>query len=169
MPRGPRPKPALMVVRDGNPGHQKIRESVIVPPDELPEPEWLETWPATRDTVQQRVNARAREVARREWRRVVPVLKVAAGLGAVDMVTLHDYCVCVAQLDACNRDIAARGFLIEGERGWQKNGSTTIAGQLRTQLKAYIGELGLSPSARTRLTPPKGAGDDGGDPFAAVG
>ena len=159
-----RPKSHLAVVREGNPGHQKTRDPVIVPDAELPEPEWLETWPATRDKAQQRVNARCREVARREWRRVVPVLKVAAGLGAVDATTLHDYCVCVATLDQCNRDIATRGMLIEGERGWQKNGSTTVAAQMRTQLARYIGELGLSPSARTRLTPPKGAEDDG-DPF----
>lgn len=166
MKSGPRPRPALQVVREGG----TPRPSVVVPPDELPEPEWLDTWPATRDKVQQRINARAREVARREWRRVVPVLKVAAGLGAVDATILHDYCVCVARLDEAERDISTRGALVLGERGWQKNGYTTIAAQLRTQLARYIGELGLSPSARTRLAPAKkgGEGDDG-DPFADVG
>lgn len=169
---GNRPKPALMVVRDGNPGHkaQSKLESVAVPPAELPEPDWLEVWPAVRgDTEQQAVNKRARLVAREEWRRVVPVLQVAAGLGAIDAQILRDYCICVARIDEGERDISRRGALVEGERGWQKNGWTTIVGQYRTQLKAYIGELGLSPSARTRLTPPKGANDDGGDPFAAVG
>lgn len=170
MPRGARPKPALQVVRDGNPGHRPIRESVVIPPDDLPEPDWLEVWPAVRDKAQQAVNQRAREVARREWRRVVPVLKVAAGLGAVDAMVLRDYCVCVARLDEAERDISTRGALLMGERGWQKNGYTTIAAQLRTQLARYIGELGLSPSARTRLAPPKKGPDDGdGDPFSAVG
>ena len=168
MKPGPRPTPALQLVREGNPGHQKVRESVVIPPDELPEPEWLETWPAVRDKDLQKVNARCREVARREWRRVVPVLKIAAGLGAVDAMVLLDYCVCVAILDQCNRDIATRGLLIEGERGWQKNGATTVAAQMRTQLARYIGELGLSPSARTRLSPPKD-NPDHGDPFSAVG
>jgi phage terminase, small subunit, putative, P27 family len=165
---GPRPKTHLEVVREGNPGHRPLKDPVVVPDAELPEPEWLETWPATRDKLQQRVNARAREVARREWRRVVPVLQRAAGLGAVDAQVLLDYCICVAQLDEANRALATQGMLMLGERGWQKNGYTTIAAQLRTQLARYIGELGLSPSARTRLTPPKGADDDG-DPFAAVG
>ena len=165
---GNRPRPALQVVREGNPGHRPVRQSVVIPPDDLPEPEWLDTWPATRDKAQQRVNARAREVARREWRRVVPVLKVAAGLGAVDATILHDYCVCVARLDEAERDISTRGALVQGERGWQKNGYTTIAAQLRTQLARYIGELGLSPSARTRLAPKKDADDDGGDPFDAT-
>lgn len=165
---GPRPRPALTVVREGNPGRKRVRESAVVPPDELPEPDWLEVWPAVRDKVQQRVNARAREVARREWRRVVPVLKVATGLGAVDAMVLQDYCVCVARLDECERDMSTRGMLILGERGWQKNGSTTVAAQMRTQLARYIGELGLSPSARTRLAPKKGADDDEGDPFGAT-
>lgn len=161
MKPGPRPRPALQVVREGG----TPPPSVVIPPDELPEPDWLETWPATRDKAQQRVNARGREVARREWRRVVPVLKRAAGLGAVDATILHDYCVCVARLDEAERDISTRGALVLGERGWQKNGYTTIAAQLRSQLARYIGELGLSPSARTRLAPPKG-GQDEGDPFA---
>jgi len=166
---GNRPKPALQVVREGNPGHRPVRESVVIPPDELPEPEWLDVWPATRDKDLQGVNRRAREVARIEWRRVVPVLKVATGLGAVDAQILRDYCICVARIDQGERDISTRGALVEGERGWQKNGWTTIVGQYRQQLARYIGELGLSPSARTRLAPKKDADDDGGDPFAAVG
>lgn len=162
---GPKPKPHLQVVREGNPGKRPIKASVKLPPAELVEPDWTAVWPPVRDKAQQEVNRRAREVARTEWLRVVPVLQKTAGLAAVDVTILTDYCVCVARIDECERDISRRGMLIEGERGWQKNGSTTVAGQYRTQLKAYIGELGLSPSSRTRLTPPKGDDDDGDDPF----
>lgn len=161
---GPKPKPFLQVVREGNPSKKQLNEGVVLPPAELDEPDWLDTWPAVTDKAQQAVNRRAREVARREWRRVVPVLRHTAGLGEVDATILADYCICVARIDECERDISRRGMLIEGERGWQKNGATTVAGQYRTQLKAYIGELGLSPSARGRMTPPKGD-DDGDDPF----
>lgn len=164
---GNRKRPALQVVREGNPGHRPIADPVVVPPAELPEPDWLEVWPATRDREQQAVNRRAREVARAEWRRVVPVLEKAAGLGAVDAMVLRDYVVCCARIDEGERDISRRGALVLGERGWQKNGWTTIVGQYRTQLARYIGELGLSPSARTRLAPPKGGEGDDGDPFSA--
>lgn len=159
-----RARPPLQVVREGNPGHKPVKTGVVAPPGELVEPDWLETFPSTRDKEPQAVNRRAREVARREWRRVVPVLKTSAGLAEVDTQVVQDYCVCVARIDQCEREISARGLLIEGERGWQKNGATTVAGQYRTQLKAYIGELGLSPSARGRLTPP-GDDDDGDDAF----
>ncbi|GGM04846.1 hypothetical protein GCM10010099_21200 [Streptomyces cinereus] len=158
---GPRPKPPLQVVREGNPGRRPVREGVRLPPSDLEEPDWLETFPAIRgDEGQRAINARCREIARREWRRVVPVLKYTAGLAEVDTQTVMDYCVCVARIDQCEREISRNGLLIQGERGWQKNGATTVAGQYRQQLARYIGELGLSPSARGRLTPPEGNEDD---------
>ncbi len=162
---GPAPKPFLQVVREGNPGKRPVEPGVVLPPADLEEPDWLETFPAVRDKDVQAANRRAREVARREWRRVAPVLKASAGLADVDTNLLHDYCVCVARIDQCERELSHNGLLQLGERGWQKNGATTIVGQYRTQLRAYIGELGLSPSARTRLKPTEGGGDDGGDPF----
>ncbi|MEV6159406.1 phage terminase small subunit P27 family [Nonomuraea sp. NPDC052129] len=156
----PGKRPALAVVREGNPGKRPVEMGVILPPAELAEPDWQETFPTVRDKAQQALNRRAREIARREWRRVVPVLKHTAGLAEVDATLLSDYCVCVARIDQCERDLSTRGLQVEGERGWQKNGATTIVSQYRAQLKVYIRELGLSPSARTGLRPPGGDDDD---------
>lgn len=158
----PRPKPNLQVVREGNPGKRAVKEGLKLPPAELAEPSWPQVFPATKVTAETK---RLREVASREWRRIVPVLKYTAGLAEVDMTVLTDYCVCVARIDQGERAITRQGALIEGERGWQKNGWTTIAGQYRTQLRSYIVELGLSPSARVKIDPPKGDDDDE-DPFA---
>jgi P27 family predicted phage terminase small subunit len=154
----PRPKPALSVVREGNPGHRPVKDSLKLPPADLIEPDWSETFDGESDLV-----ARCRLVASREWARIVPVLKVSAGLAAVDTTVLHDYCVCVARIDQCERDLSRNGLTMLGERGWQKNGATTIVSQYRAQLKAYIGELGLSPSARVKL--PSGGDDGDDDPF----
>lgn len=162
---GARPKPLLQVVREGNPGKRPLPESLRLPPADLAEPDWLDTFPTVPDLDQRAVNTRCREVARREWRRVVPVLEHTAGLAAVDAQLLHDYCVCVARIDQCERALSREGLLQLGERGWQKNGATTIVGQYRTQVRAYIGELGLSPSARTGLKPPKGPEHGNDDPF----
>ncbi len=160
-----RKRPPLAVVRDGNPGHRPVKEGVKLPPAELEEPDWLEAFPAVKgQATQLSANRRCREVARREWQRVVPVLKYTAGLAAVDVTVLQDYCICVARIDQCERLLSRQGLLMEGERGWQKNGASTIASQYRAQLKTYISELGLSPSARGRITPPKGD-DDEDDPF----
>lgn len=161
-----RKRPPLAVVREGNPGKRPVQMGVVLPPAELEEPDWQETFPQVRgDRDKVELNKRARAVARREWRRVVPVLKNTAGLAAVDSHLLQDYCICVARIDQCERDLSRRGMLIEGERGWQKNGSTTVVSQYRAQLRAYIGELGLSPSARAGLAPLGDDDDDGDDVF----
>lgn len=162
---GPRPKPRLQIVREGNPGKRPVREGVKLPPSPLAEPNWLDLFPTVSDMDQRGINTRCREIARREWRRVVPVLKLSAGLTDVDTQTVTDYCVCVARIDQCERQISMDGLLMQGERGWQKNGATTVVGQYRQQLARYIGELGLSPSARGRLTPPEGGNDDDDDTF----
>lgn len=153
----PRPRPALSVVREGNPGHRPVEDSLKLPPAELAEPDWADTFLDGSEAEQAAV-ARLRLVASREWQRIVPVLEVSAGLAAVDTTVLLDYCVCVARIDQCERGLSREGLLMHGERGWQKNGLTTIVAQYRTQLKAYIGELGLSPSARVRL--PSGGDDE---------
>lgn len=159
-----RKKPALQVVREGNPGKRPVKEGVKLPPAELAEPDWAETFTDVDERALRLVNERAREVARREWRRVVPVLKFTAGLAEVDVAALQDYCVCVARIDQCEREISRKGMLLEGERGWQKNGATTIVSQYRAQYKIYLREFGLSPSARVGITPPDGD-DDGDDVF----
>lgn len=151
----PRPKPQLSVVREGNPGHRPQRDSVKLPPGDLQEPDWSEVFPG-----RSKEQVRLRAVASREWRRVVPVLVHSAGLADVDMNVLHDYCLCVARIDQCERALSSEGLLMEGERGWQKNGHTTIVGQYRQQLRTYIVELGLSPSARVKLPAPDGDDDD---------
>lgn len=159
-----RKKPTLQVVREGNPGKRPIEEGLKLPPAELEEPNWQETFPTVKSKSLQEINRRAREVARREWRRVVPVLKYTAGLADVDAAALHDYCVCVARIDQCEREISKNGMLLLGERGWQKNGATTVVSQYRAQYKTYLREFGLSPSARVGIKPPEG--DDGDDdPF----
>lgn len=160
------PKPFLQVVREGNPGRRPIDPGVVLPPADLAEPDWMEYFPAVREKNVQDANRRAREVARREWRLVAPVLKARSGLADVDESVLRDYCICVARIHQCERELSLHGLMQLGQRGWQKNGATTIVGQYRTQLRAYIGELGLSPASRRRLTPTEAPNDDpGGDPF----
>ncbi|WP_367132298.1 MULTISPECIES: phage terminase small subunit P27 family [Streptomyces] len=120
----------------------------------LTEPDWSEVFKTSPDAAVETANARCREVASTEWRRVVPVLEVSAGIGDVDHATVKDLCVCVARIDQAERDLSERGLMVTAERGTVKNGSATIAGQYRTQLARYIRELGLSPSARAAIAAP---------------
>src|SRR5919109_4450864 len=107
---GRKPKPPLQVVREGNPGKRPVKEGVRLPPAEICEPDWLELFPdvkvparprAPKDASEedmvlyraevrawQRIKqnaadaARCRQVASREWRRVVPGLQKNGGVGA---------------------------------------------------------------------------------------
>lgn len=163
-----RKKPYLQVVREGNPSKSTPNPGlVLAAARDLSEPDWQDTFPTVRgDKELQDLNRRAREVARREWRRVVPVLQYTAGLAEVDVNLLHDYCVVVARIDQCERDISARGLLVAGERGGLvKNGAATVVSQYRATLKVYIRELGLSPSARVSFVAPEDGDDGDVDPF----
>ncbi|MER6052975.1 phage terminase small subunit P27 family [Streptomyces sp. NPDC001793] len=150
-----RPKSAAQRTREGNPSKTAIKEGVIVPRAVLAEPEWNEVFKVSPDPAVESANVRCRQVASVEWRRVVPILEVAAGIGEVDHTTVKDLCVCVARIDQAERDLSERGLMVTAERGTVKNGAATIAGQYRTQLARYIRELGLSPSARTAITAPE--------------
>lgn len=190
---GRKPKPALQVVREGNPGHRPVREGAKVPPSELVEPDWAEFFPeikvgrkpraprgADEEQLQEyreevaawmrlKLAAEAAEagrtVAAREWANVIPVLRHAIGLSGVDRSVAVDYCVCVARLEWCERRLSLEGLITMGQRGPCRNPLTTVATQYRTQLKAYVGELGLSPSSRGRIAPPEGGDPDDDDVF----
>lgn len=155
-----RPTSAIQRAREGNPPKAPIREGVIVPRAILTEPDWAEVFKSSPDPAVEPANIRCRGVASEEWRRIVPILEVAAGIGEVDHTTVKDLCVCVARIDQAERDLSERGLIVIAERGTVKNGAATIAGQYRTQLARYIRELGLSPSARTSIAAPDSEDDD---------
>lgn len=204
---GPAKRPALEVVREGNPGKRPVQEGVQLAPEAPAEPAWQETFPpvkvptlkqlerkyplgqveatlahiadakkrvglakarrswlidSERDVAKrmQDENRRAREVARREWRRIVPVLDAKGLLAAVDATVLVEHSLVVARIDQCERDISKHGMWTKGERGAVKNPCTTALNQLRTQLRWTCGELGLTPVARDSIG---GGEDDGGD------
>lgn len=206
---GPRRRPALEVVREGNPGKRStadLHSGVKLEPSAPPEPDWRQWFPAVRvpakSTLEKRhtlasveatlthiadpkrrvglakarrawlirteretaermrdENARAREVARREWRRTVPILDAKGLIASVDGTVLVDHCIVVARIDQCERDISRNGIWVAGERGAVKNPCTTALNQLRTQLRWTCGEFGLSPVARDSI----GGREEGGD------
>lgn len=197
---GPASRPALAVVREGNPGHRPVPDSVTLPPaDNFPEPDWAKELPEAKaprrpaepereadesiehftqrqyrwekrleayNRQRQAINGTrfVKKRASEEWRRVVPVLKNSVGLGEPDWTVVVDYCVCVARLEWAEHELSREGLIVMGQRGPAKNPMTTVATQYRTQLKAYIRELGLSPSARVTLPARPDDGDES-DPF----
>ncbi|MCX4667370.1 P27 family phage terminase small subunit [Streptomyces sp. NBC_01381] len=83
----------------------------------LAEPDWTGVVPPSPDPTVEPANARCRDVASEEWRRIVPILEVAAGIGEVDHTTVKDLCMCVARIGQAERDLSQRGLMVTAERG----------------------------------------------------
>lgn len=108
---------------------------------------------------------RARAVASRTWREIVPWLHSQQLLSRIDADQLMTYCVGTARIDQAERDITWRGLNVPGERGLVKNGSVTIANQYRDKIRPLVEAFGLTPLARDRLSPREADGPQGASPF----
>lgn len=155
---GPKPKPALQVVREGNPGKRPLKDSVKLPPSALVEPDWGVWFPG-----RSAVMVRARGTAGGLWVKLAPTLVRSAGLVGEQQESLVEYCVTYARIEQGERALSREGVVVKTERGQVKNAWTTVLNGYRAHLRSLIGELGLSPSAATRINRPPS--DDDEDPF----
>jgi P27 family predicted phage terminase small subunit len=159
MPPGPKPKPPHLKVIEGNPGKRPIPTNHPKPAPAAPAaPNWNRLLPGP-------TAAQLRKDAAAEWKRVVPVLNNLGLLSVVDNAVLTDYCICWSRLLECERTLAIEGMVKDTDRGPAKHPLTTVAGQYRTALKTYVGELGLGPSSRGRLAVPGTESDNDVDLF----
>jgi P27 family predicted phage terminase small subunit len=150
---GRKPKPALAVVKEGNPGKRPIKDSVKLPPSALCEPDWAET-------LGEDVAATASAL----WRKLAPTLARSVGLVGEQQVTLEEYCTTVARIRQGELALTREGMTVPGAMGGQvKNPWTTVLNQYRSHLRSLTGELGLSPASASRITRPESGDDD--DPF----
>jgi P27 family predicted phage terminase small subunit len=150
---GRKPKPALAVVKEGNPGKRPIRDSAKLPPSALIEPDWA-------GDLDEEVATDAAAL----WRKLAPTLARAVGLVGEQQVTLEEYCVTVARIRQGERAISRDGMIVPGMMGGTvKNPWTTVLNQYRSHLRSLTGELGLSPASATRITRPESSDED--DPF----
>lgn len=156
--RGRKPKPTVQVVREGNPGKRPIRDSVVLPPSALREPDWAKLIRGS-DAESRHV----REVAVELWRRTAPTLARSCGLTGQQQETLVDYCVTWARIVQGERALSRDGVVVRTEKGMVKNAWTTVLNQYRAHFRSLIGELGLSPAAATRLQ--RQETPDADDPF----
>lgn len=151
---GRKPKPALAVVREGNPGHRPVRDSVTLPPSALVEPHWPDFIPGPR-----RSEVRARKTAAELWRKLAPTLSRSVGLVGEQQELLVDLCITWARIQQGERALSMEGVIVATERGNVKNPWTTVLNQYRSHLRSVAAEFGLTPSSLTRI----GGRGDGGD------
>jgi P27 family predicted phage terminase small subunit len=147
-------KPTLAVVREGNPGKRPVRDSIVLPPSALREPDWSDFLPEIEAGV-----------ARGLWKKLAPTLAQSAGLVGEQQEALVDYCVTWARIMENEKALTDEGVVIPGAMGGVvRNPRTMVLNSLRQHWRSLIGELGLSPRAAAGVIRPDADNGDE-DPF----
>lgn len=98
--------------------------------------------------------------AKEIWNRLAPDLIRKKVLTPWDVDSFAVFCDAVVQYRKASAAVATGGVLIKGRRdGVVKNPALQIVRDAAQTIRAYAGEFGLTPSARSGITLPE-AGDD---------
>lgn len=124
----------------GNPGKRPLNNEVLQRTNPLfnlpPAPEYLG------------------EYGTKEWHRTGPALIGMRMLAESDLPAFEAYCMNIELMIQSRLDIEANGLTIVGQRGRIKNPAVVSFGQATTAIRGFVGEFGLSPSARSRIRVP---------------
>ena len=151
MRTGRPPKPTNLKLSEGNRGHRPINQhepqvtaALLDPPEHLS------------------------ELAKEEWRQVQPQLFHCGIMTALDRSVLEGYCQSygdwveyrqiITRMAA--RDEVTRGLLLRTANGFRDNPLVHMANRAKADFLRFAGELGMTPSARSRISaaPPLVAG-----------
>lgn len=100
-----------------------------------------------------RCPAHLSDVARREWRRLAPVLHSAGILTVADRAALAAYCQSYARWVEAEEQLQKTPSLLKAPSGYvQQSPWLSVANKQLELMGRYMGELGLTPSARRRLS-----------------
>ena len=153
--RGPLPKPAALRALEGNPGKRPLNLSDgLNPRVEIPS-----------------VPKHLGHEARKEWKRITPLLEDLGLISGLDRAALALYCQAVGRLSELETafngmvDVAVSKGMSYSDAVYDASYATTPSGyaqqsvivQLikshREQVNRYLGHFGLSPAARGRVQP----------------
>ena len=133
--RGRPPKPTAIKELEGNPGKRPLNKNEPKPKQTAPKcPSWLEP------------------DAKKEWRRLSKELESMGLLTEMDMAAFAGYCQAYARWKEAEEFISKHGSILKTASGYiQQIPQVSIAQQNLKQMRNFCSELGLSPSARSRL------------------
>lgn len=135
--RGPPSKPSEVKRLEGTYRPDRAAKAEMKPPPAIPAPpDWL------------------KDAARQEWERVVPVLAELGVLTAVDGAVLEAFCANYGMAVEYQQKADAEP-MVETMYGPKVNPAAGAALKHWALAKQLGAELGLSPSARTRVSAPE--------------
>src|SRR5262245_26115287 len=89
--------------------------------------------------------------AKREWRRVAPMLGRLGVLTESDQAALAVYCEAWATWKQATRKLRAGGLVVDSEQGPRPSPYVKIAHDAAVQMRTLLVEFGMTPSARARI------------------
>jgi len=144
--RGPAAKPTKLRELQGNPGKRPLPKGEPRPgvTGRVPSaPRWLG------------------EEARREWRRIAPLLHRAGLLTEVDGVALGMMCEALAVYHQAKEAMGDEGLIVVSDKGNSyQHPALGIMNSARTDVLRWAREFGMTPAARSRISV---AGDGAGE------
>lgn len=133
--RGRKPKPTALKLVEGNPGRRPINGREPKPPSTRP------TCPA-----------HLSPTAKAEWKRVAGALNRIGLLTQIDRTVLATYCQAYGRWVEAERRLAETPPLLKTPAGYvQVSPWVTISNKQVELMTRLMAELGLTPSARSRL------------------
>lgn len=135
--RGPAPKPTALKVLQGNPGKRQLNDSepTFEKTDEiLKPPSYLSTY------------------AKKEWKRIAPMLIKNNLLTDADITTLAAYCQAYHRWIEAEKAIRIYGMVCKTDKGnIIQRPEVGIANKAMSEMVKYGKEFGLTPSSRSQL------------------
>ena len=150
--RGPAPKPTSLKLIQGT-----YRKDRAAPNEPQPEP-GVPTCPA-----------HLKGEARREWKRIAPVLQSMGVLTKADRPSLAGYCSAWEDYVESDKILRKEGRFVQSPNGFpMQHPAVNAKAKALTLMKQYLALFGLSPSDRTRVSVPEKPKKES-NPFAALG
>lgn len=112
--------------------------------------------------------------AKKEWRRVLPILIERRILTTADLGSLENYCTAIGQVRDMERHLQQHGHVVESFKetddgpvstGMKRNPAVGIQSDAMTRARLLAAELGLTPVSRSRPAIREDDDDDGLNPL----
>ena len=137
MVSGPPPKPTALKKLQGNPGKRALNTSEPQPPAPVSVPY------APRFLTAE---------AKREWRRIVPLLMELGLYTEIDHAAISMYCQAYGRWLDAEREIDQDGAVRTTDKGYEHQAAwVQIANKRFDQVRRMLAEFGLTPASRSRL------------------
>ena len=132
--RGRKPKPTALKKLEGNPGKRPLNELEPMPRVSMLRcPNWLEP------------------EAKKEWRRLAPVLIDAGILTSADAVPFAGYCQAYARWKEAEQEASKLGMVYRDGDRIRPNPYIAISRAAFAEVKSLAAEFGLTPANRTAI------------------